>query len=613
MYLSSPALVMELLPVGAFRFSSRRRSLSLFFVTLRKPAPVVHSSWGSFSKRTFSQCAVLQNPCSRHDHETSRPSESATQTGLRGPEARCPSHQQPVVVNVGQDQGRSPLLDATLTALMGIGIAFAGGMVYYAWYKKNVLDKIEQAFQGGYDPALELAVHAKKSLENRNRTDAIDGIDVVQGSSTEHLRRKEQDIVDRIIHGAEIGHYFMILGCKGTGKTTMILGAMQANQADGVAMCDAHPDLEVFRLRLGKALNYEYHEDSQTGLFSRKDPREGGPGLDIERVMNKLEKVALRSAKRTGKPLILVLNNVHLFNNDDGGRDMLLQLQQRAEAWAASGILTLVMSSDDFWPYTVLRRNASRMNVLTIYDLTSEEARGACKRMRYNTSLPMLLEDTISQAISILGGRLAYLNRVSRAGDMVEMARHMLAVEKGWLLSRIGLIDDCDDDVMDEQKWSSCSWLLLREFVKIRQEQERQRQLEEAISGGEEDSVKDLPLPSIPYYKCRQIMTRPDFLEGSFSSIPVDAPLITVPELDRANIISIDINHDVRPDSMLILQAAREVVEEEGFDDLLDSVRARIDDIESLHRTRELTFKDVDSGDRIRLTVDKGGARLVED
>jgi hypothetical protein len=53
--------------------------------------------------------------------------------------------------------------------------------------------------------------------------------------------------------------------------------------------------------------------------------------------MNKLEKVALRSAKRTGKPLVLVLNNVHLFNNDDDGRNMLLQLQQHAEAWAASG------------------------------------------------------------------------------------------------------------------------------------------------------------------------------------------------------------------------------------------------------------------------------------
>lgn len=116
-------------------------------------------------------------------------------------------------------------------------------------------------------------------------TDAVE-VDV------EHLRRKEQDVLDRIIHGAESGHYYMILGCKvraspslllltnfhflqGTGKTTMILDAMQANQADGVAMCDAHPDLEVFRLRLGKALNYEYNEDSQTGLFSRRDPREG--------------------------------------------------------------------------------------------------------------------------------------------------------------------------------------------------------------------------------------------------------------------------------------------------------------------------------------------------
>ena len=104
---------------------------------------------------------------------------------------------------------------------------------------------------------------------------------------------------------------------------------------------------------------------------------------------------------------------------------------------------------------------------------------------------------------------------------------------------------------------------------------------------------------------------------------------IPVLELDRLNIISIDINHNVRPDSLLILHAAQDVVEEEGFEEKLDSVRNRIDEIESLHRTRELTvstqscflcrnaeysqFKDVDKGDRIRLTVDKGGARLVED
>ena len=55
----------------------------------------------------------------------------------------------------------------------------------------------------------------------------------------------------------------------------MIFDAMAAIQAEGVAMCDAHPDLEVFRLRLGKSLNYEFNEDSQTSLFQRRDPREG--------------------------------------------------------------------------------------------------------------------------------------------------------------------------------------------------------------------------------------------------------------------------------------------------------------------------------------------------
>jgi hypothetical protein len=40
---------------------------------------------------------------------------------------------------------------------------------------------------------------------------------------------------------------------------------------------------------------------------------------------------------------------------------------------------------------------------------------------------------------------------------------------------------------------------------------------------------------------------------------------------------------------MVTLQAAIEVVEEEGFEELLNGVRDRIDEIESLHRTRELT------------------------
>lgn len=55
----------------------------------------------------------------------------------------------------------------------------------------------------------------------------------------------------------------------------MIYDAMSRVDAEGVAVCEAHPDLEVFRLRLGRALNYEYNEDSQMGLFQRREPKEG--------------------------------------------------------------------------------------------------------------------------------------------------------------------------------------------------------------------------------------------------------------------------------------------------------------------------------------------------
>jgi len=54
--------------------------------------------------------------------------------------------------------------------------------------------------------------------------------------------------------------------------------------------------------------------------------------------MNKLEKVALHAALKRGKPFVLIINNIHFFQNNEEGRNMLLQLQQRAEAWAGSGL-----------------------------------------------------------------------------------------------------------------------------------------------------------------------------------------------------------------------------------------------------------------------------------
>jgi hypothetical protein len=63
--------------------------------------------------------------------------------------------------------------------------------------------------------------------------------------------------------------------------------------------------------------------------------------LDIERALNKLEKVALRRRRKVGKPLILIINNTHLVRDNDDGRDLLEMLQQRAEQWAASNLVTL--------------------------------------------------------------------------------------------------------------------------------------------------------------------------------------------------------------------------------------------------------------------------------
>ncbi|EGO00723.1 hypothetical protein SERLA73DRAFT_121157 [Serpula lacrymans var. lacrymans S7.3] len=476
----------------------------------------------------------------------------------------------------------SPMLDAALTTIVGLGMVFLGGVAYLAWYKKNVLDKIELAFAPGYDPALELANNSVKIQNLETSDDSKEFGSDIDIPWTEHLRRQEQDLVDAIITGEETGHYYVLVGPKGGGKSTMVFDAMRGIQAEGVAFLEAHPDLEVFRLRLGKALNYEFNEDSQTGLFQRRDPREA---------LTKLEKVALRLARRRGRPLILVINNIQHFHNDEEGRNMLLQLQQRAEAWAAGGILTVVFNTDDSWPFLAMRKSASRMHVISIHDLNSTQAEQALTQIRRTARKPLTSLNDPKEVVSLLGGRLALLNRASRADDMVQSAREMLRFEKAWLQSQIGLIPDCDDDVMDEQKWSSCSWLLLREFVKLRQEQELARK-----EAGDDSNLDPIDLPSIPYvgirWRCRQIMTRPDFLE----------------DLDRVNIISIDINLDVRPDSMLILHAAREVVEEDGFEDLLDNVQNRVDAIESLHRTRELTFKDLVPGDKLRLSVDKGGS-----
>ncbi|WVQ82082.1 hypothetical protein IAT38_004210 [Cryptococcus sp. DSM 104549] len=507
---------------------------------------------------------------------------------------------------------RSPSFQAALTTVVGLGMVFAGGMAYLEWYKAHVLHRIMRAFEPGYDPALELSK--------------------LNGPNSAHIRRQEQPLIDSIVRGDEKGGYYLIIGPKGTGKGTMILDAMRKINADGVSFCEAHPDLEVFRLRLGKALDFDYYEDWQGSLFSRADPRNGGPSLDVERALNKLEKVALRYAVKNGRPLVLAFNNIHLFPNTPEGHSVLHQLQQRAEAWAEGGIMTMIFSTDDFWCLDMMKKNASRMRILSVYDLSASESLRALRHLRRanltarlppaarksETPVNVESDEVLRRVYELVGGRTSYLARVARADDMLAEAEMMIEGEKQWLLSKIGLIPEHDDDVMDEQKWASCSWLILRHLAQAADPlgpyppifpspEPLLPTADEPISGDLSDengpgaptevaeatpaarspssvdvtpprevSREDILLPSVTYEEARRIMTRADFLDP----------------LDHYHIISIDLHHHVRPDSMLLLRAAQQVVAVDGFDDALDETRDRVDQIEGLHRQNELTIKE---------------------
>jgi hypothetical protein len=177
------------------------------------------------------------------------------------------------------------------------------------------------------DPVLELAAMSKSEDGHR-----------------EHwILREEQTKLDAIVCGELRGQYYLIVGEKGTGKSSMLIDAMSKVDGEGVAMFDAHSDLEIFRVRLGKALDFEYHEDNIGALFSIRGPRDASALLDIERAFNKLEKVALRRRATVGRPLIMIINNMHLLRDDEDGRDLLELLQQRAGSLSFQILIRLII------------------------------------------------------------------------------------------------------------------------------------------------------------------------------------------------------------------------------------------------------------------------------
>lgn len=100
-------------------------------------------------------------------------------------------------------------------------------------------------------------------------------------------------------------------------------------------------------------------------------------------------------------------------------------------------------------------------------------------------------------------------------------------------------------------------------------------------------------LPELPLHQARYIMTRADFIR----------------QHHNLSIFAIDSHAMVRADSVPMQRAFNEVCAEPGFEKFLESTLERIGDIESLGRTKELTFKDLWEGGKYRLTMrDRDGA-----
>lgn len=455
------------------------------------------------------------------------------------------------------------MVESALTTFASIAVLGLAGYSYHRYYKQLVLTKIENAFQAG-DPVLELAALGSSATGTSTHIGGGNDDDEQQN----WILRPEQDKIDAIVNGTNKGKYHLIIGEKGTGKSSMLLEAMRKMDGEGISMFEAHADLEIFRIRLGKALDYEYHEDYIGSLFSIRGPRDTTALLDIERAFNKLEKIALNRRKNNRGPLILIMNCTHLIRDDEDGRNLLEMMQQRAEQWAAANLLTMVFNSDDYWVYERLRRYATRMEVLQVLDLPKDRAIAALEKYR-SRYFPdqKLSSDILVRVYDRVGGRLSFLNRVAKSSDMLHACEKICEAEKTWFLNNCGLLgEEMDDDVMDQQKYASAAMVLAKALVEAQDEME--------VSY---DHAEGHKLPQIPLHVARQIMTRADFIQS----------------YDHDNIFAIDSNANVRADSVPMMNAFHEICSKPGFGECLEATLDRISAIESLNRTRELTLKDL--------------------
>ncbi|GMG25948.1 unnamed protein product [Aspergillus oryzae] len=378
-----------------------------------------------------------------------------------------------------------------------------------------------------------------------------------------YIQRPEQPLIDEIVRGNEAGHYWLIFGEKGTGKTSMLVHAMRDIHGQGVVLLDAHDDIDVFRLRLGRALDFAYSEDYLGGWLSNREPRDGTALLDIERAMNSLEKVAIRHRETHGRPLVLVINDIHHIQDDtENGRRLLTLLQQRAESWAAGELLTVVFTSDEYRTSDLLRLHAARMNVLNVRDITVDLAVQSLKEYWLHAFWEEVPVETLERIYSMVGGRLSFVDEIAKSRDILKTCESICERERRWFLKKC--------------------WILGKNMHEgAKEQQEYCRRISKSPNS---------ELPGIPLHKAQEMMTRADLPE----------------KLNQMNIISIDDNDIVTASSVPMQSAFRAVCSEDGIKKKLKATTDRLNEIESLERTTEITMKDLVNDGQYEISKERG-------
>ncbi|KAI9375215.1 hypothetical protein BJX61DRAFT_494757 [Aspergillus egyptiacus] len=474
-----------------------------------------------------------------------------------GPRRGQPEEEDQGVLRKCLENGAS-----TLAALLMVGLA---GYSYHVFYKRLVLQKIDNAFSPGFS-SLELAALAQHGYSMEH---FAQGTEWEEDGRPFRIERPEQALVDGIVSGRVKGHYYLLFGEKGTGKTSMLLESMQKIHGDGIGMLEAHSDIEIFRVRLGKALDYEYHEDYIGGMFSIRGPRDSTPLLDIERALNKLEKVALRRrSDGSDRPLVLIVSNLHYLPDNTEGQQLIDLLQQRAEMWAASGLVTLVLTSDQYRTTEQLRLHATRMQVLNVQDIPKPMAVQSLKEFRRSEFGEDVPSGILDQVYSLVGGRLIFLDHVARSKDMLKTCRNICEREKRWLLCNCWILGaEMDEKAEDQQDLASGAMILGKTLVEMEKNADRTHY----VSG----------LRGMPLHKAQELLTRTGLIK----------------KLDEMNIIAIDADAIVRADSVPMQNAFQSICSDPDFEAHLEGTLERLDELEGLGRTTELRLKDFMEGE----------------